>query len=73
MKVKKNNNLKKDFFGNLLRTFLSSLIIMSFFFISPIFIEFAKKTTLLSINFENNSKNDLKKLLEKKKLNQIKN
>ena len=68
MKVKKNNNLKKDFFGNLLRTFLSSLIIMSFFFISPIFIEFTKKTTLLSINFENNSKNDLKKLLEKKKI-----
>ena len=68
MKVKKKNNLKKDFFGNLLRTFLSSLIIMSLFFISPIFIEFTKKTTLLSINFENNSKNDFKKLLEKKEI-----
>ena len=60
------NNITKDLFGNLSRIFLASLIIISFFFISPIFVEFTKSTTLVSINFENNSKNNLKKLLEKK-------
>jgi Bax protein len=65
-KVKKKN-LGKDFFNNLSRIFLSCLIIISFFFISPIFVEFTKNATLTSINFENNSKNSLKKLLEKKK------
>ena len=64
--VKEENNT-----GNISRTFLASLIIMSFFFISPIVVEFTKKTSLLSIDFENNSKNSLKKLLEKKILNLI--
>ena len=63
---KKNNNLKESFFGSLSRTLLASLIIMSIFFISPKVIELSKKTTLLSADFENNSKNNLKKLLEKK-------
>lgn len=45
---------------------MASLIIISIFFISPTIIEFSKKTTFLSTDFENNSKNNLKKLLEKK-------
>jgi Bax protein len=63
---KKKNNLEESFFGSLSRTLLASLIIMSIFFISPKVIELSKKTTLLSADFENNSKNNLKKLLEKK-------
>ena len=51
--------------GNVARAFLASLIIMSFFIISPIVIEFSKNTSLASSDFENNSKNSLKILLEK--------
>jgi Bax protein len=51
---------------NVARVFLASLIIISFFFISPIAIEFTKNTSLVSADFENNSKNNLKKLLKKK-------
>ena len=62
---RKKDNLEKNFFLNLLRTALTSVIIMSVFFISPTLVEFSKKTSLLSTNFENNSKNSLKNLLEK--------
>ena len=58
---KQENNIE-----NVARAFLASLIIMSFFFISPIVIEFSKNTSLVSLDFENNSKNSLKKLLKKK-------
>jgi Bax protein len=61
---KKNVN-EGNSIGNISRAFLASLIIMSFFFISPIVIEFSKNTSLTSSDFENNSKNSLKKLLEK--------
>jgi len=64
--MKKNNNLRVNLFENLSRTFLASLMIVSFFFISPIVVEFGKNTSLISVDFENNSKNSLKKLLEKK-------
>ena len=52
--------------GNLLRTFLSSLIIISFFFITPLVINFTKEKMIFSKDYENNSKNNLKKLLKKK-------
>jgi len=68
MKKNKNKNLEKSIFGNLSRTFLASLIIVSVFVISPMIAELTKKTSLLSTNFENNSKDSLEKLLEKKKL-----
>ena len=45
---------------------MASLIIISFFFISPIVIEFIKTTPFTSVDFDNNSKNSLKRLLEKK-------
>ena len=63
---KKKINLEISFFGNLSRTFLASLIIISFFSISPIIIKFTENTPLDSVDFENNSKNNLEKLLEKK-------
>ena len=50
---------------NLTRTFLSSLIIVSFFFIAPLAINLTKEKTIFSKDYENNSKNNLKKLLKK--------
>ena len=60
---KKNKNPLNNL-GAIPRTFLSSLIIISIFFTLPIVIEFTKERSVLSKNFENNSKNDLKKVLE---------
>ena len=57
--IKKNNSL-----ANLGRTFLSSLIIVSIFFIMPIIVNFKNENRLFSKDFENNSKNDFKKALE---------
>tara|TARA_B110000027_G_scaffold132415_1_gene158537 strand:+ start:1029 stop:2102 length:1074 start_codon:yes stop_codon:yes gene_type:complete len=63
----KNKNYPEVyFFGNLTRIFLSSLIIISFFFISPILIDFKNNTSITSLDVRNNSKNDLKKLLDKR-------
>ena len=64
---KKLNENRKSNIGNISRTFLASLAIISFFSISPIVINFSKNASLTSEDFENNSKNDLKKLLEKKR------
>jgi len=67
--LKKKIIKKKKFnLDTLTRTLLASVIIISTFFISPIVIDFTKKTPFFSKDFENNSKNDLKKLLEKKDL-----
>jgi Bax protein len=63
---KKKNKKEASSFENLTRTFLASVIIITTFFISPIIIEFTKKTSLISVDYENNSKNNLNKLLEKK-------
>ena len=62
----KDKNLEVNFLGNLSRTLLTSLMIIFFFFISPIVVEFTKNIPLISVDFENNSKNSLKILLEKK-------
>ncbi len=59
-------NLDLSFFGNLSRITLASLTIISFFFISPIVVDFTKNTSFTSSDFENNSKNSLNKLLKKK-------
>jgi len=63
---KKINNNKKSNIGNISRTFLASLTIISLFFTIPMIIEFKKNSPFISSDFENNSKNSLKKLLEKK-------
>ena len=63
--TKKNKfNLNNNGFGSLFRTFLASLIIISVFFISPIIVKFNNENSFLSKDFENNSKNSLKKLLD---------
>jgi len=67
--LKKKNELKaqKSGLGNLSRTFLSSLIIISIFFIAPLAINLKKENMIFSKDYENNSKKNLKKLLESKK------
>ena len=59
----KNNQIRKNF-GSLSRTFVSSLAIIFIFFISPIINEFKNERIFFSKNFDNNSKNNLKKILE---------
>jgi Bax protein len=67
--VKKKTKLKTQESGldNISRTFLSSLIIISIFFIAPLAIDLTKEKMIFSKDFENNSKNNLKKLLENEK------
>ena len=58
------------------KTLLSSLIVVSFFAIMPMVINFTKERALLTQEFENNSKNDFTKTLEGKnyeKLSKIDN
>jgi len=68
--VKKKEKLQKQKseIGTLSRTLLSSLIIISIFFIAPLVINLTKEKTIFSKDYENNSKNNLKKLLENKKI-----
>ena len=72
MKIKKIKNL--DFFkekslNNLLRIFLSSFLMISFFYIAPIFINFAEKN-IITTEFSNNSKQILAYTLNKEPKNQ---
>ncbi|MDA8858432.1 glucosaminidase domain-containing protein [Candidatus Pelagibacter sp.] len=66
--IKKKKALKTQESGldNISRTFLSSLIIISIFFITPLAINLTKEKMIFSKDYENNSKNSLKKLLEDK-------
>jgi Bax protein len=66
VKKKKKLITKKSGLDNISRTFLSSLIIISIFFIAPLTINLTKNKMLFSKDYENNSKNNLKKLLENK-------
>ena len=61
---KKPNEKKESNIGSISRTLLASLLIISFFSISPVVVEFAMNTSLTSADFENKSKNSLKKLLD---------
>ena len=69
--VKKKETLNKHEIeiNTLSRTFLSSLIIISIFFIAPLAIDLTNEKSILSKDYENNSKNSLKKLLENQKTN----
>jgi len=62
--AKKRTNNSRDNLGSLSRTMLCSLVIMATFFVTPIIYNFVDEQTLLSKDFENNSKNDFKKTLE---------
>ena len=64
LKKKKKDDLKEGNLEILLRTVLSSLIIISIFFIAPIVVDFKNDKTLFSKNFENNSKDNFKKILK---------
>ena len=50
--------------GNIFRTLLSSLIIISVFFITPFIINFTKDRMIFTNDYENNSKSKLKILIE---------
>ena len=63
---KKKLKTQESGLDNISRTFLSSLIIISIFFITPLAINLSKEKMIFSKDYENNSKNNLKKLLEKK-------
>jgi Bax protein len=66
VKKKQKIETQKSGLDNLSRTFLSSLIIISIFFIAPLAIKLTKEKMIFSKDYENNSKNNLKKLLENK-------
>ena len=66
VKKKKKLETQENELINLSRTFLSSLIIISIFFIAPLAINLTKEKMIFSKEYENNSKNNLKKLLESK-------
>ena len=61
---KKKIEKEENNFSALAKTFLISLIIISFFFITPLVIDLTKKNIIFSKDFENNSKNSVQKLLE---------
>ena len=64
IKIKKNNS--EDDITNIARTFLSSLVIISIFFIAPMTINLTKARMISSNDYENYSKRKLKILLENK-------
>ena len=64
MQKKKKIKTQESGIDNLSRIFLSSLIIISIFFIAPLAINLTKEKMIFSKDYENNSKNNLKKLLE---------
>jgi len=67
-KQQKKNHFKNENLYIISKTFLSSLFIISIFIISPIVLEFTKNNTLISKNFENNSKNNFNKMLNNQNL-----
>ena len=67
-KAKSKNYSKDNGFIILSRTFLSSLIIISVFFVAPIIIQFASERSLYSQEIKNDSKNNFNKTLVNKEL-----
>jgi Bax protein len=70
-KKKRNNYLSESGINSISRTFISSIVIISIFFVMPIIIELINEKTILSQDFENNSKNSFKKILNNKNLNKL--
>ena len=70
-KKKRNNYLGESSVSSISRTFISSIIIISTFFVVPIIVEFINEKKILSQDFENNSKNSFKKILNNKNLNKL--
>ena len=59
-----SNDVKSLYF-----TFITSLVVISFFFFLPSLVDFQKNTILSSIEIENKSKSNLEKVLKGKPLN----
>jgi len=64
--IKKARPSRENNLGSISRTFLSSLIIIAFFSIAPLVINFTKDKVIFSKVHENDSKNKLNNLLENK-------
>jgi Bax protein len=70
--TKENNNYsKKNSLNVLSRTFLSSAIIICFFYIIPVFISFNNEKISTHKEFKNNSKNIFKNTKDNKGLNKL--
>ena len=63
-KIKAIDRQRKNGLGTISRTFLSRLIIISIFTITPLIVDLTSKSAIFSKDFENNSKNNLQRLLE---------
>jgi Bax protein len=70
-KKKKSDYFKNDNLNVLSRTFLSSIIIISIFYMLPAFIDFKDKRTSNFKEFKNDSKNIFEDTLENKNLNKL--
>jgi Bax protein len=74
LSIKKYNKKKYLSSNNLnifSKTLISSLLIISFFGVMPIILNFKQERKLLSKEFKNNSKNDFKKMLSGQKLSRV--
>jgi len=70
-KRKKNNFFKNDSLNSLARTFLSSIFIISIFYVIPVFIEFKNERKLIFQEFENDSKSIFTNTLKNKNLKKL--
>ena len=68
---KKSNSIKLSNLGSISRTLISSLLIVSFFFVIPIIDQFKDERVKFSKEFKNDSKNNFKKTLENKKQSKL--
>jgi len=74
LNLKKNNqkkNLRFENLGPFSRTIISSFLIISFFAITPIILDFKEERKILSKEFKNNSQNEFKDTLNNKKKSRI--
>ena len=73
LRIIKNNTRIKTYqkynnIGTFSRTFISSLVVISFFILLPIFSEFKNENRTTAKEFENNSKSNFKKALDNEKI-----
>ena len=62
--IKKKNNLKKNDWSPLSRTIVSSLFIITFFYVAPVIVEYKEERANFSKDFKNNSKTNFQKVLK---------
>jgi len=69
----RRKKIPNNSFKSLLYSFLSSLVLILFFFVSPLVIEYKKDKIVVSTESENKSKTDFERVLKKEKLNKLEN